>query len=60
MYRNIGEIYLGGEKTIPTDMLFIIANIRIDFHMCVAEFEGLLYTIFSEEPLKNQRIHTKE
>ena len=39
---------------IDIDVFFIIENIRIDCHMNAAEFEGLLYTILSEEPFKNQ------
>ena len=35
-------------------------NIRIDCQMDAGEFEELLYTIFSEEPFKNQRIHVIE
>ena len=35
-------------------------NIRIDCQMDASEFEGLLYTILSEEPFKNQRFHTPE
>ena len=56
LQKCFGEIYL--EKKITTDSLFIILNIRINCHMAVAEFEGLLYTIFSEEPFNNQRMNT--
>ena len=28
--ENVGEIYLGGKKTIATDIFFIITNIKID------------------------------
>ena len=55
-----GEIYLGGKKTIATDVCIIISNIGIYFQMDAAEFEGCLYTILSEETFKNQRIHTIE
>ena len=48
LQKCFGEIYLGGKKNITTDVLFIMENIRIDFHMDAAEFEGLLYTILSE------------
>ena len=57
---KIGEIYFWGKKTIATGVLFIIANIRIDCQIYTAEFEGLLYTILSEYPFKNQRIHMTE
>ena len=49
---SFGEIYLG-KKTMTTYGLFIISNIRIDCQMDVAKFEGLFYTILSEEPFKN-------
>ena len=48
LQKSFVVIYLGGKKTIATDVFFIIANIRIDFQMDAAEFEGLLYTILSE------------
>ena len=44
----LGEIYLGGKKTIATDVIFIITNIRIECQMNAAEAEGLLYNILSE------------
>ena len=47
LQKCFGEIY-SGKKTIPTDVLFIMANIRIKFQMDAGEFEGLLYTILSE------------
>ena len=36
LQKRFGEIYLGRKKTITTDVLFIIANIRIDFQMDAA------------------------
>ena len=47
LQKSFGNIYIGGKKNIATDILFIISNIRIDFQMDAAEFEGLLYTILS-------------
>ena len=55
--QNIfGEIYLGRKKTISTDMFFILANITTNCQMDASEFEGLLYTILSEEPFANHRL----
>ena len=54
-----GDIYLGG-GIFANDVLFIMENIRIDCQMDAGEFEWLLYTIFSEEPFKNQGFHMKE
>ena len=55
-----GEIYLVGKNTIDTDLFLIIANIRMGFQMDVDCFEGLLYTILSEEPFNNHRFHMTE
>ena len=55
LQKQIGEIYLG-RKNIITDELFIMENINIYCQMEAAEFEGLLYTILSEELFKNQII----
>ena len=41
-------IYLGGNETISTDILFNMGDIRIYCQINEAEFEGLLYTILSE------------
>ena len=60
LQKCFGEIYLGGKTTMATNVLFIMENTRIDFQMYAAEFEGLLYTILSEEPFKNQWFHTIE
>ena len=57
--KYFGEIYLGGKKTITTDELFIIINIRTDCQTDTAEFEGFLNTILSEESLNNHRIYIK-
>ena len=38
-------MYFG--KKFNTDGLLIISNIKIDYQMDAAEFEGLLYTILS-------------
>ena len=53
-------MYLGGLKTISSDEIFIITSIRKYFHKYEYEFEGLLYTILSEEHFKNQIINIKE
>ena len=45
LQKMFGEMYLCGKKTISSDELFNITNIRIDFQMDSAEFEGLIYTI---------------
>ena len=57
--ENFGEMYLG-KKTIATDVFFILENIRIYCQMDAGEFDGLLYTILSEEPFNNQIFHMKE
>ena len=51
-------MYLG-KKTIATYVFFILENIRIYFQMDAGEFDGLLYTILSEEPFNNQRFNMK-
>ena len=48
LQKSFGEMYLGDKKTISSDELFIITNIKIDFQMDADEFEVLLYTILSE------------
>ena len=53
LQKCFGEIYLGGKKTISTDMFFILENIITNFQMDASEFEGMLYTMFSEEPFAN-------
>ena len=50
LQKTFGEIYLGGTKTISTDMFFILANITANCQMDASEFEGMIYTILSEEP----------
>ena len=50
LQKSFGEIYLGEKKTICTDMFFILANITTDCQMDASGFEGLLYTMLSEEP----------
>ena len=53
--------YIQGRKeTIGTDVFFILVNIRIDWQIDAVGFEGLLYTILSEEPFKNKRFHMIE
>ena len=42
-----GRIYLWGRGGINTDGFNIIANVRVDYQVDSAEFEALLYTIFS-------------
>ena len=56
LQKRFYEIYLGGEKTTSTDMSFILANITTNCQMAASEFEGTLYTIFSEEPFANHRL----
>ena len=60
LQKKIGEIYLGGGKTISTDLLFILANIRINYQMDASEFEGLLYNMLSGEPFANHRLDMKD
>ena len=48
LQKNFGEIYLGGKKTISTDMFFIVANIKINCQMDTSEFEGMIYNMLSE------------
>ena len=50
LQKKFGEIYLNGKKTISTDMFFILANITTNFQMDASEFDGMLYTMLSEEP----------
>ena len=59
LQKRFGEIYLG-KKNITTYGFFIISNTRIYFQMDAAGFEMLLFTILSEEPFKNHRIHMTE
>ena len=54
LQKCFGEIY-SGEKSISTDVFFILENPRINCHMDAGEFEGLLYNMLSEETFKNQR-----
>ena len=51
-----GEIYLGGKKTISTDMFFILSNITTNCQMDASEFEGMIYTMLSEEPFAHHII----
>ena len=37
-------------------MFFILANITNNCQMDASEFEGLLYTMLSEEPFANHRL----
>ena len=53
LQKNFGEIYLGGKKTISTDMFFILANITTNCQIDASEFEGMLYTMLSEETFAN-------
>ena len=38
-------------------MFFILANITTNCQMDASEIEGVLYTMFSEEPFANHRLH---
>ena len=51
-----GDIFRRGE--ISTDMFFILANITTNFKMYASEFEGMLFTMLSEEPFANHRLDT--
>ena len=48
LQKCFGEIYLGGKKTISTDMFFIVANITTTCQMGASEFEGMIYNMKSE------------
>ena len=50
LHNIFGEICLGGEKTISTDMFFILANITTNCQMGASEFEEMIYTMLSQEP----------
>ena len=52
-----GGIYLG--KKFATDVFFIMVNIRLYCQINAGEFEGLLYTILSEEHFKSQIFYMK-
>ena len=54
--KSFCEIYLGGKKTISTDMFFILENITTNCQMDASEFEEMLYTMLSEEPFANYRL----
>ena len=51
LQKSFGEIYLGGKKTISTDMFFIVTNITTNCQMDDSESEGVIYTMVSEEPI---------
>ena len=55
--KCFGDIYLGGEKTISTDKFFTLANITTNFQMSASEFEGMIYTMLSEEPFANHILY---
>ena len=52
-------MYLGDKEIISSDNSIIATSIGMDCHMDAAEFEGLLYTTLSENPLKNHRVNIK-
>ena len=52
-------MYLGGKKTIISDYLFIVKNIRMDCHMDASECEGFFYKTLSDNPFKNQIINIR-
>ena len=56
LQKKFGEIYLGGKKTISTDMFFILENIMTNCQMDASESEGLLYIMLSEELFANHRL----
>ena len=41
LQKCFDEIYLGGKKTISTDMFFILENITTNCQMDASEFEGM-------------------
>ena len=53
LQKCFGEIHLGEKKNISTDMFFILANITTNCQMDASEFEGMIYTMLSEEPFAN-------
>ena len=55
LQKQFGGIYLGGGE-ISIDMFFILENITTNCKMDASEFEGMLYTMFSEEPFANHRL----
>ena len=55
LQKRFGEIYLGGGGG-STDMFFILESITTNCQMDSNEFEGLLYTMLSEEPFENHRL----
>ena len=56
--QNIfGHIYIGGQKTLITDHLFIGGNVRVNEQMNASEFERLLYIILSEKTSKDEKVH---
>ena len=52
-----GDMYLGGKKTISSDVLFIVTNIAIYYQGYSAEIDGLLYTTLSGKTFKNKIIN---
>ena len=56
LQKSFGDIFLGG-KTISTDHLFILENLKINFHMDAIEFEVLLYNILYEKHFANHRLY---
>ena len=50
LQKCFGEIYLGGKKTISTDMFFMVTNISTTCQMDDNEFEGMIFNMLSEEP----------
>ena len=50
LQKSFGEIYLDEKKTISTDMFFILENITTNCQMDASKFEGMIYTMLSEEP----------
>ena len=52
LQESFGDIYLGGGGG-STDMFFILENITTNCQTDATEFEGMLYTMLSEEPFAN-------
>ena len=60
LQKKFGEIYLCRKRNISNDMFFILENITTNFQMDASEFEGMLYTMLSEEPFSNNILDTTD
>ena len=56
--KNIfGQLYIGGNNVIITDILFHVTHITGDQHMDVSKVQGLIFTILTEETLYRHSIN---